>query len=91
MVLVLLFPLCARYENTARTHVKNALLLALGNLSRVLAVFVLWGIPIGACLYSGTVMYVLSIMWVLFLYAILSWVSQAILWPIFEKLEEEVS
>ena len=87
MVLVLLFPLCARYENMAGVHVKNALLLALGNLPRVLAVFILWGIPVGACLYSGTVMYVLSIMWVLFLYAILAWVSQAILWPIFEKLE----
>ena len=87
MVLVLLFPLCARYENRAGVHVKNALLLALGNLPRILAVFVLWGIPIACCLYSGTVMYVLSIMWLMFLYAILSWVSQAILWPIFDKLE----
>ena len=87
MVLVLLFPLLARYENRSTVHVKNALLLALGNLPRVLAVFVLWGVPIGACLVSGTVLYVLSIMWLLFLYAILAWVTQAILWPIFDKLE----
>lgn len=87
MVAVLLFPLCARYENGAANHVKNAFLLSVGNLPRVLAVFVLWGVPIGACLYSGSVLYVLSIMWVLFLYAILSWVTQALLWPIFERLE----
>lgn len=87
MVAVLLFPLLARYENRPATHVKNAFLLAIGNLPRVLAVFILWGIPIGACLVSGTVMYVLSIMWVLFLYAILAWVTQSLLWPIFNKLE----
>lgn len=87
MVAVLLFPLCARYENRPTTHVKNAFLLAVGNLPRVLAIFVIWGIPIGACLVSGTVLYVLSIMWVLFGYAMLSWLNQALLWPVFDKLE----
>lgn len=87
MVAVLLFPLCARYENRPATHVKNAFLLAMGNLPRVLAIFVIWGIPIAACLLSGTVLYVLSIMWVLFGYAMLSWLNQALLWPIFDKLE----
>ena len=87
MVAVLLFPLCARYENRSATHVKNAFLLAIGNLPRVLAIFIIWGIPIAACLLWGTVLYVLSIMWVLFGYAMLSWLNQALLWPIFDKLE----
>ena len=87
MVAVLLFPLCARYENRSATHVKNAFLLAIGNLPRVLAIFVIWGIPIAACLLWGSVLYVLSIMWVLFGYAMLSWLNQALLWPIFDKLE----
>lgn len=87
MVAVLLFPLCARYENRPTTHVKNAFLLAVGNLPRVLAIFVIWGIPIACCLVSGTVLYVLSIMWVLFGYAMLSWLNQALLWPVFDKLE----
>lgn len=87
MAAVLLFPLVARYENGSAAHVKNALLLALGNLPRVLAVFIIWGVPIGCCLVSGEVLYVLSIMWVLFLYAILSWFTQALIWPIFDKLE----
>ena len=87
MVAVLLFPLCARYENRPTTHVKNAFLLAVGNLPSVLAIFVIWGIPIACFLVSGTVMYVLSIMWVLFGYAMLSWLNQALLWPVFDKLE----
>lgn len=87
MVAVLLFPLLARYENRPLTHVKNAFLLAVGNLPRVIGIFILWGIPVGACLVSGVVLYVLSIMWVLFGYAMLSWLNQAILWPVFDKLE----
>lgn len=88
MVMVLMFPLIARYDNRPLQHLKNALLLALGNLPRVLCIFVLWGVPIGACLKWGVALHVLSILWLLLGFAALSWLNQKLLWPIFRAIDE---
>lgn len=42
MVMTFVFPLMARYENTWRNHMKNALLLAVGNLPRMLLIWLIW-------------------------------------------------
>lgn len=47
MVMTFVFPLMARYENTWRNHMKNALLLAVGNLPRMLLIW-----AIGRCLWG---------------------------------------
>lgn len=59
------FPLMARFENTARTHVKNAFLMAFANLPRTVLVLLIQA----ACLFMPvllqTIFYVFGWLWLL--------------------------
>ena len=48
--LTFVFPLMARYQNTWRSHMKNAMLVGVGNLPRMLLIWLIWAVPVGACL-----------------------------------------
>ena len=48
-----IFPLISKYDNTVKGYFKNALLLAFGRLPRTIALFLLWGIPIGCMFLSN--------------------------------------
>ena len=80
--------LMARYENTWRNHMKNALLLAVGNLPRMLLIWAIWAVPVGVCVFLPEVGFYLSIVWVLVGYSSLSYVTALLLRPIFRKLDE---
>ena len=88
MVMTFVFPLMARYENTWRNHMKNALLLAVGNLPRMLLIWAIWAVPVGVCVFLPEVGFYLSIVWVLVGYSSLSYVTALLLRPIFRKLDE---
>lgn len=78
----------ARYENTWRNHMKNALLLAVGNLPRMLLIWLIWAVPVGVSVFIPGVGFYLSIVWVLIGYSSLSYVTALLLRPIFRKLDE---
>lgn len=89
MELTFVFPLLARYDNTWRNQMRNALLLAVGHLPRLLLIWLMWAVPVGACVIVGGMAYYLSIVWVLIGYAGLSYFTMRLIWPIFRRMEEE--
>lgn len=88
MELTFVFPLMARYENTRRNHMKNALLVALGNAPRMLLAWLLWALPIGLCLFVEGMLLYLSLLWLLIGYSSLSYLTARVLRPIFRRLDE---
>ena len=51
MVMTFAFPLMARYENTWRNHLKNAMLVAVGHLPRMLLIWAVWAVPVGVSVF----------------------------------------
>ena len=67
----------ARYENTWRNHLKNAMLVAVGHLPRMLLIWLIWAVPVGVSVFIPEVGFYLSIVWVLIGYSSLSYVTAA--------------
>ena len=88
MVMTFAFPLMARYENTWRNHLKNAMLVAVGHLPRMLLIWAVWAVPVGVSVFIPEVGFYLSIVWVLIGYSSLSYVTALLLRPVFRNLEE---
>ena len=63
--LTFVFPLMARYQNTWRSHMKNAMLVGVGNLPRMLLIWLIWAVPVGACLVFPWLRLYLSLVWLL--------------------------
>ena len=82
------FPLMARYENTWRNHLKNAMLVGVGNLPRMLLIWLIWAVPVGACLAFPWLRLYLSLVWLLIGYSSLSYVTALLLRPVFRRLEQ---
>ena len=87
LVMTLVFPLLGRYDNTVGNHLRNAALLSVGHLPRVLLIWLIWAVPIGAMLFVPGMVYYLSIVWLLIGYASLSYITVLILCPVLEKLD----
>lgn len=81
------FPLVARYENTCRNHLKNALLLALSHAPRTLLALALWGGTIVLTFLSANTLYVMLPMWLMAGFSCLSYAALWILTPVLRKLE----
>ena len=88
MVMTFAFPLMARYENTWRNHLKNAMLVAVGHLPRMLLIWAVWAVPVGVSVFIPEVGFYLSIVWVLIGYSSLSYVTALLLRPVFRNLDE---
>lgn len=91
MVMTFAFPLMARYENTWRNHLKNAMLVAVGHLPRMLLIWLIWAVPVGVSVFIPEVGFYLSIVWVLIGYSSLSYVTALLLRPVFRSLDENGS
>ena len=91
MVMTFAFPLMARYENTWRNHLKNAMLVAVGHLPRMLLIWAVWAVPVGVSVFIPEVGFYLSIVWVLIGYSSLSYVTALLLRPVFRSLDENGS
>ena len=83
-----LWELLARYENTWRNHLKNAMLVAVGHLPRMLLIWAVWAVPVGVSVFIPEVGFYLSIVWVLIGYSSLSYVTALLLRPVFRNLDE---
>ena len=88
MICTFLFPLLARYENTWRNQLRNALLLGVANLPRMALVWVMWGAVIAVTIYSFETLYAMLLIWLLLGYSLLSFFTLRILLPVFNRLEE---
>ena len=92
MFLSVVFPLLSRFDNSIPNTMRNAVLLAIGNAPRTLLMSaIIFGSVIATLWNAMTLSYGLLI-WLLFGFAILSWIDATLLYPVFKKLmppEEE--
>ena len=80
--------LCGFDQNTWRSHMKNAMLVGVGNLPRMLLIWLIWAVPVGACLVFPWLRLYLSLVWLLIGYSSLSYVTALLLRPVFRRLEQ---
>ena len=87
MVCTFLFALVARYDNRWHIHLKNALLLAVGNLPRVLVCWLFWGAACYLTVWTYETFHAMVLVWLIFAYSFLSFWNLRILRPVFRRLE----
>lgn len=87
MVCTFLFALLARYDNRWHVHLKNALLLAVGNLPRVLLCWLFWGAACYLTVWTYETFHAMVLVWLIFAYSFLSFWNLRILRPVFRRLE----
>ncbi len=86
MFISVVFPLLSRFDNTIRNTMRNAALLAVGNAPRTLLMSaIIFGSVILTLWNAATLSYGLLV-WILFGFAILSWIDAALLYPVFKRL-----
>ena len=81
-----LFPMIAQFENTIGRTIKNAVLLAIGNLPTTILVSVLNALPILLVLFANARIFLkISIVWFLIGFAAVAWVNEKLLHRIFKR------
>lgn len=80
-----LFPILARFDNTLRATINNALVMAVGHYRCTLAMLAVTGVGVGVTLLTtGTVIYGIPF-WTLIGFALISYVNARFLRKVFEK------
>ena len=82
------FPLIARYENTLRQHLLNALILAVAKLPRTLCITALNVLPAALAYFSLRVFFYSIAVWVLAGFAAVCWLDCLLLRPVLRQLEQ---
>ena len=96
MILIYVFPLLARFENTIRQTVQNAILLAIANAPRTLLILaVLFG-AVFLTVWNATTLVWGILIWLMIGFSLISYISSVMLVPVFHRLappeeEEEAS
>lgn len=88
LICTFLFALIARYDNTVRNHLRNALLLGVGNLPRLLLVWLVWSGPILLTVWSAEALHLMILLWLMVGYSGLSFAGLGILRPVFDRLDK---
>ena len=83
-----IFPLIARYENSLRQHLLNALILAIAKLPRTLCVTALNVLPAALAYFSMRIFLYSIAVWVLVGFAALCWLDCLLLRPVLRQLEQ---
>ncbi len=81
------FPMIARYENTLKQHLRNALLLAVSNLPKTVIILALYAIPVILAIFAVETFIKLVIFWFLIGISITVNLETKLIFPIFQKLE----
>lgn len=92
MFLTVVFPLLSRFDNTIRNTMRNAVLLAVGNAPRTLLMSAIIIGSVIATLWNAMTLSTGLLLWLLFGFAVLSWIDASLLYPVFKKImppEEE--
>jgi len=82
------FPMIARYENTFKQHLRNALLLAMANLPKTILMLAMYLAPVIIALLSIDVFFRVSIFWLMIGIGLTVYTNAKLMQPIFQKLEE---
>ena len=82
------FPLIARYENTLKQHVLNALILAVAKLPRTLCILALNVLPFALAVISLRVFFYSIALWLLGGFAMICWLDCLLLRPVLRQLEQ---
>lgn len=90
-VLCYAFPLISRYNNSLWQHVKNAAILAAGNLIRTAVLMVLSLLPVALFVMYPGVCFRLLPFWVLILFAMFTRFAVGVINPIFTRIEDNQS
>lgn len=86
-VLSYVYPLLARYDNTLRQHLKNALILSICKLPRTIAMTALHLIPAVILYFSFEIMVRSFIFWLIIGFAVIFYACTCLLRPVFKELE----
>ncbi|MCL2863982.1 MAG: DUF624 domain-containing protein [Lachnospiraceae bacterium] len=90
-----LFPMTARYENTIKVNIKNALLLSIGKLPYTILLLIIHAAAIVITLLTLETIIIGTIIWIFVGFALVAWLSAKVLRKVFEvidpKEEEEKS
>lgn len=87
MVLLLVFPYIARFENTIKDTIKNVFLIGMGNFFRMLLALVITLIPVFLTLILKSKY--MSMFWILFSFSAVAYLSSFIYRKIFDKYENQ--
>ena len=81
-------PMIARYENSLKQHLRNALLLAVGNLPKTVIMLALYAIPVLLAFLDVEIFFNLIFFWLLIGTSLTIYLETKLLYPIFQKLED---
>ena len=88
-VLAYIFPLMARYENTLREHLQNAIILAISKLPKTILMVFVHVAPILLALFFVDIFVYTMPFWIFIGFGFSAQVDAMLLNPVFQKLEEE--
>ncbi len=81
------FPMIARYENTLKQHLRNAVLLAVSNLPKTVIMLALYAIPVALAIFAVEAFFKLVLFWLLIGISITVYLETKLIFPIFQRLE----
>ena len=87
-ILAYVFPLIARYENTVKEHVRNAMVLSIYKLPKTILMVFLHVLPLLLAYFFPTILVYTMPFWVFMGFGFCSHVDSALLVPVFAELEK---
>lgn len=92
MIFVYVFPLQARFYNTIKATIQNAVLLSIANFPKTFCMMAVTVIAFFATIWNSYTIWYGLLIWILLGFALISWINSHFLYGIFKKLmpaEEE--
>ena len=87
-VISYLFPMIARYDNTVRRHIYNALYMAIWKLPRTLLIVILFLLPVALIYFFTLAFFQYIYVWLFFLFAVCFYLMNLLMKPVFDYFEQ---
>ncbi|MCR5149269.1 MAG: DUF624 domain-containing protein [Eubacterium sp.] len=89
LVVPMIFPLVARYENTTFNYIKNSFIISLMNIKQWLMVFFHFFVPFLIYYVNPKIRHYTWYLWLVILFSIFAYSKTVVMWKIFDKLEKK--
>ena len=86
---VMIYPQIGRYRNTFLGYLKNGLLIMAGNFWRCVLVLILMALPVIIFMVFLEYFLKTGVIWIMFGFSFLFWLSNKLIMPAFEPLEDQ--
>ena len=83
-----LFPMVARYENTALNYFKNSFITAIYNLGCFVTVILFWAVPVALAVLIPELFLYTWYLWLLILFSMIAYACSFSIRDVFEKIEK---